>query len=291
MTSLIEETLFEARRQGRSTFMPFLTAGFPDSSTCVEILAALAENGAGVIELGVPFSDPVADGPTIQWANRRALDNGMTPAGVFRIVAEARQLMSCPIVLMTYVNPLLRMGFEEFAMRAGDAGVAGVIVPDLPPEEADEWLAAAEAAGLDTILLVAPNTSRERLKLIIEKTSGFLYYVATTGVTGSRFAVSPEILALVEYTRSESTAPVAVGFGISTPEQARVVGRVADGVIVGSALIQEIGSKSGSAEQVAAASRLAVSLAGALEHVSEDGTNRDTRSSLSKSIRRGSEES
>jgi tryptophan synthase alpha chain len=274
--SMIEETLLEARDQGRSTFMPFLTAGFPDPSTCVEILVALAENGAGVIEVGLPFSDPVADGPTIQWANRQALDNGMTPAGVFRIVAEARRQMSCPIVLMTYVNPLLRMGPKEFAVRASDAGVAGVIVPDLPLEEADEWLAAAKDEALDTIFLVAPNTPRERLKQVMEKTRGFLYYVSTTGVTGSHFAVSPELLAAVEDTRSGSTVPVAVGFGISTSEQARVVARVADGVIVGSALIKELRAMSSSARQVAAASRLAVSLAKALENVSEVDANEGT---------------
>jgi tryptophan synthase alpha chain len=274
MRSMIEETLFKARDQGRSTFMPFLTAGFPDPSTCVEILVALAENGAGVIEVGLPFSDPAADGPVIQAANRVALDNGMTPAGVFRIVAEARRQLNCPTVLMTYFNPLLRMGTKEFAFRAGDAGVAGVIVPDLPLEEADEWLTAAEDAALDTIFLVAPNTPSERLKQVMEKTRGFLYYVSTTGVTGSRFAVSPELLAKVEYTRAEARVPVAVGFGISTPEQARVVARVADGVIVGSALIKELRAVSSSAQQVAAASRLAVSLARALENVSDVDTNR-----------------
>lgn len=276
MRSMIEETLFKARDQGHSTFMPFLTAGFPDPSTCVEILVALAANGAGVIEVGLPFSDPAADGPTIQWANRQALDNGMTPAGVFRIVAEARRQLSCPTVLMTYFNPLLRMGPKEFAVRAGDAGVAGVIVPDLPPEEADEWLAAAQDEALDTIFLVAPNTPRERLKQVTRKTKGFLYYVSTTGVTGSRFAVSPEILAQVERTRAESPVPVAVGFGISTPEQARAVARVADGVIVGSALIKELRAVSSSAQQVAVASRLAVSLTRALENVSEVDTNRGT---------------
>ncbi|MEJ2718619.1 MAG: tryptophan synthase subunit alpha [Deltaproteobacteria bacterium] len=276
MRSIIEETLFEARNQGRSTFMPFLTAGFPNPSTCVEILVALAANGAGVIEVGLPFSDPVADGPTIQWANRQALDNGMTPAEVFRIVADARRQLSCPTVLMTYFNPLLRMGPKEFAVRAGDAGVAGVIVPDLPPEEADEWLAAAEDAGLDTIFLVAPNTPRQRLKRVMEKTSGFLYYVSTTGVTGSRFALSPEILAEVEHTRSVSTVPVAVGFGISTAEQARVVARAADGVIVGSALIKELQTVSSSAGQVAAASRFAVSLTKARETVGGVDTKRRT---------------
>jgi len=270
--SLIEQTFFQARAEGRCAFVPFLTAGFPDPSTCLDILVALGGNGAGVIEVGLPFSDPLADGPTIQWASRRALDNGMTPDGVFRIVALARRHLSCPVVLMTYYNPIWKMGPAEFARRAADAGLAGVIVPDLPPEEADDWLEAADRYALDTIFLVAPTTPPERAAWIISKTRGFLYYVSTTGVTGSDVALSPGMSANVQRIRANSRAPVAVGFGVSTPGQAAALAKVADGVIVGSALIREIRGGPNPTAQVAAASRFAASMSEALQRSGERDT-------------------
>jgi tryptophan synthase alpha chain len=265
MRSSIEQAIFTARDEERCAFIPFLTAGFPDTSTCVEILAALANEGADVIEVGLPFSDPLADGPTIQWASRTALDNGMTPDGVFRIVSQARSRFASPVVIMTYFNPVRKMGEVEFARRAADAGVSGVIIPDLPPEEADQWLEAAELHGLDPIFLVAPNTPNDRMKTIISKTRGFLYYVSTTGVTGTDIAVSPELTAHVKRTRASSDVPVAVGFGISTAEQARAVARVADGLIVGSALIREIQTRSDPVAQVDAACSLASVLTAGLQ--------------------------
>ncbi len=272
MRSPIEQAFFNARAEGRCAFIPFLTAGFPDPSTCVEILAGLAGEGADVIEVGLPFSDSPADGPTIQQASRTALDNGMTPDNVFRIVSRARSRFTSPVVLMTYFNPVWKMGHAEFARRAADAGVAGVIIPDLPPEEADEWIEAADLHDLDTIFLVAPNTPSERMKTIISKTRGFLYYVSTTGVTGTDIVVSSEMMAHVEHTRASSSVPVAVGFGISTAEQARAVARVADGLIVGSALIREIQTRSDPTAQVDAVCGLASSLTAALQRSSDEMT-------------------
>lgn len=264
MTSPITQAIKRAHEQGRCAFIPFLTAGFPDSATCLELLYALRDSGADVIEVGLPFSDPLADGPTIQRAARLALDNGTTPPEVFRITAQAASGMDCPLVLMTYLNPILRTGPDEFARQAKDAGIAGVIVPDLPLEEADEWQEAAARHGLDTIFLVAPTTPESRLMRIAARTTGFLYYVSVTGVTGSDVRISGEMLAHLQRAREVSPAPVAVGFGISTPEQAAALADTADGVIVGSALIREIMSRDSRDEQVAAVASLASSLSAAL---------------------------
>ena len=264
MKSTIEAAIRRANQQRRCAFIPFLTAGFPDRSTCVEILVALADSGADVIEVGLPFSDPLADGPTIQSAGKQALDSGVTPDVVLEIVAAAKKRMSAPVVLMTYLNPILRAGAENFAAKAREAGVSGVIVPDLPPEEADDWLEAAAKHELDTIFMAAPTTPLDRVKTIAGRTSGFLYYVSMTGVTGSALVVSGEVLSHIEQVRGLSRVPVAVGFGVSTPEQARTLSDTADGVIVGSALIREVQSQREPAEAVRAAGRLAASLSAAL---------------------------
>ncbi|MBI5571628.1 MAG: tryptophan synthase subunit alpha [Desulfomonile tiedjei] len=264
MKSAIEAAIRRANQQGRCAFIPFLTAGFPDRSTCVEILVELAGSGADVIEVGLPFSDPLADGPTIQSAGKQALDNGVTPEVVLEIVAAAKKRMSAPMVLMTYLNPILRAGTETFAARARKAGVSGVIVPDLPPEEADDWLDAAAKHGLDTTFMIAPTTPLDRVAGIAAKTSGFLYYVSMTGVTGSALVVSNEVLAHMGQVRRLSRVPVAVGFGVSTPEHARTLSEAADGVIVGSALIREVQSRQEPGDAVLAAGRLAASLSAAL---------------------------
>lgn len=264
MSTAVETALRQVTSKGRCGFIPYVTAGFPDTSTCLEIITALADNGADVIEVGLPFSDPLADGPTIQLSSRKALDNGITPIGVLDMVRRAKERISCPVVVMTYVNPVFRMGFQQFAAKSKDSGVDGVIIPDLPPEEADEWIEAAEQHGLETIFLVAPTTPQDRLEWIGSISSGFLYYVSMTGVTGSDFAVSDEMITNVRGAKSVSRVPVAVGFGISTPDQARSIAGDADGVIVGSALIREMLSHEGSAEQISAVSRLAASLSAAL---------------------------
>jgi len=261
--SSIEGAFLKAAEERRCAFVPYLTGGFPEPSTCEKLLMVLADNGADVIEVGLPFSDPLADGPTIQWSSRVALDNGATPATVFDTIARSRKRLNCPVVLMTYYNPVLKMGLAEFAKRACEAGVAGVVIPDLPPEEADQWLEAA-ADRLDTIFLVAPTTPRPRMQWIMSKSGGFVYYVSMTGVTGSDFAVSEQMLDDMRNAVALSPLPVAVGFGISTPEQARKLGSVADGVIVGSALIREIRACEEPKEQIAAVARMAADLSKAL---------------------------
>jgi tryptophan synthase alpha chain len=264
MTSTIEQSFARARETNRCAFVPYVTGGFPDYATCEEIIVALDRNGADVIEVGIPFSDPLADGPTIQTSSRKALDNGTTPAGVLDLVARVVPRLSSPVVLMTYVNPVMKMGFPEFASRAKVAGAAGVIIPDLPPEEAEEWVQAARACDLDTIFLVAPTTPPARMESIAALSRGFLYYVSTTGVTGGATAVSDEMLQHIGHARAASRIPVAIGFGIALPEQARALAGKVDGVIVGSALVRKIQEHDTAREQVQAVSELAASLSTAL---------------------------
>jgi tryptophan synthase alpha chain len=237
----------------------------------VDIILALGESGADVIEVGLPFSDPLADGPTIQMSSKIALDNGVNKTVVFEMISEVSGRLTSPIVLMTYCNPVLKTGPRDFASRAREAGVAGVIVPDLPVDEADEWIDAAADHGLDTIFLAAPTTTAERMKEIVSRTTGFLYYVSTTGVTGSGFEISDEMVNHIRQTRELSSVPVAVGFGICTPKQAGALAQTADGVIVGSALIREIASHDDASAQVAAVKKLAGSLSAALR--SSNGRN------------------
>jgi len=260
----IGQAFQSAAREGRRAFIPFMTAGFPDRATCLELLVALAQSGADVIEVGLPFSDPLADGPLIQQSSQMALDNGITPPGVLDLVAKAVARIKSPVVIMSYWNPIFKTGPNRFATQARDAGAAGVIVPDLPIEEADDWLEAAQSAGLDTILMVAPTTPADRRRRIMAVGRGFLYYVSLTGVTGSSFTVSPELIEDLRAIRAESPLPVAVGFGVSRPDQARALAVAADGVIVGSALIKEVLSHQEPAAQVAAVARLAAALSAAL---------------------------
>ncbi|MFH0825995.1 MAG: tryptophan synthase subunit alpha [Pseudomonadota bacterium] len=266
MKSLIQESFDKARAAGECAFIPYLTAGFPNRSSCLHLLTALAQSGADVIEVGLPFSDPLADGPTIQWAAKTALDGGTTTEGVFTMVEQFLGRESCPVVLMSYFNPILRMGPGRFAARAWEAGVSGVIVPDLPIEEADEWMEAAQKYNIDTILMAAPTTTPERAELIASRTRGFLYYVSMTGVTGSAFSVSDRLLTEVREIRRLCRMPVAVGFGISRPAQAAALVGTADGVVVGSAIIREIQAHETLDKQLGAANALAVSIKSALSN-------------------------
>ena len=201
-----------------------------------------------LLELGVPFSDPLADGPTIQAASQRALAQGVTPARILREVRGLRQRgIELPIILMTYYNPLLRYGLERFCRESAASGVDGIIVPDLPPEEAAELKAAADPAGLPLIFLAAPTSSRERLKRIARSSSGFVYYVSLTGVTGARRNLPKEVRGQVRAIQRMTRLPVCVGFGVSRPEQVKELARFADGVIVGSALLDRIGGRGGNA--------------------------------------------
>ncbi|TYO95694.1 tryptophan synthase alpha chain [Geothermobacter ehrlichii] len=253
--SRIAETFARLKREGRKALIPFLTAGDPDLDTTERLLHLLVEEGADVIELGIPFSDPMADGPTIQEASLRALESGTTLAGVLQTVERVRQHTNTPIVLMGYYNPVLRFGPERFAERAAEAGVDGLLLVDLPPEEAGELQPYLQQRQIDLVTLLAPTTPAERRRQLAAGAEGYLYYVSMTGVTGSR-QIDPTAIAVeVEEIRGFSRVPVAVGFGITSPGDAAAVARFADGVVVGSALVKIIGEHGASpdlAEKVAA---------------------------------------
>jgi tryptophan synthase alpha chain len=229
-----------ARRkaEGKAAFVAFLTAGDPSLDGTVEAAAALDAAGADVLELGVPFSDPLADGPVIQRSSERALARGVTLEGVLGAVRRIRERSELPLLLFSYVNPLLQYGLERLARDAKAAGVDGVLVTDLPPEEAGEWIPAARAADLDTVFLASPTSPPERLRLVAEASRGFVYAISRTGVTGERQALSADARPLVERLRELTHVPVALGFGIGAPEQVREAAAVADGVVVGSALVR-----------------------------------------------------
>jgi len=218
----------------------YVTAGDPDLARTAGILRALDRSGADVLEVGVPFSDPLADGPVIQRATERALASGTTLTGVLHMIAGVRAELRAPVVIFSYANPILRLGAERFADQAREAGVDGVLVLDLPIEEADEFRALLASRGIDTILLLSPTTSDERLRRAAALGSGFLYAISRLGVTGARDAVAVGAEGMVRRIRAVSSLPVALGFGISKPEHVREVGQWADAVVVGSALVNVI---------------------------------------------------
>jgi len=227
--------------EDRAAFVAYVMAGDPDVATSFEILSRLPAAGADIIELGMPFSDPMAEGPTIQRAAQRSLAAKTRMADVLALVARFRQQDNAtPIVLMGYLNPVLFHGYEAFAADAARAGVDGMIIVDCPPEEADPLADALDAVGVSLIRLAAPTTDDVRLPAVVRRTSGFLYYVSVAGVTGVKEAVAASVAEPVRRLRAASGLPVAVGFGIRTPERAAEVARVADGVVVGSALVDEI---------------------------------------------------
>ena len=230
----------------------YITAGDPSLDATEKIVCAAAEAGADIIELGVPFSDPVADGPTIQRASERALKAGTTLAGVLDLVRRVRAHTNVPLVLFGYFNPFLQMGLEKFAAAAASAGADGVLTTDLTPEEAPEYREAMHARGLDTIFLAAPTSTDARLAKIAEASSGFLYLISRTGVTGTRDALPEDLPALVRRARKFTKLPIAVGFGISLPTHVTVLGGIVDAAVVGSALVAEI-EKASTADAAAAA--------------------------------------
>lgn len=239
--SSIDRVFERCAEERRAAFIPFLVAGDPDLETTPRLLEALVEAGADLIELGVPFSDPIADGPVNQRAAGRALASGTTLAGILKVVASIRDGLGVPIVLFSYFNPIRARGVELFAEQAASSGVDGVLCVDLPPEEAEEaYLPAMERAGLDRIFLLAPTSTGERMKRAGEVSSGFVYYVSRTGVTGEREILTRTLAKEVKRVRRRVSLPVAVGFGISTPEQVAAVGGFADGVVVGSALVRVV---------------------------------------------------
>lgn len=252
-----------AQKAGRAALMPYFTLGFPDPGTSVEVVTAIAESGADLIELGVPFSDPLADGPTIQYSTQVALEHGTTPSVCLELVRQIRARgVDQPLLLMGYFNPMLAYGLLRFIEQAAAARVDGLIVPDLPPEESAEVKAACAAAGLALVFLAAPNSSADRLAVVAQNSSGFLYLVSLTGVTGARAHLPADLAEFIQRARRATDLPLAVGFGISNPEQAAVVGAQADGVIVGSALIRAVER---SPQPVAAAQQFVLALRGGLE--------------------------
>jgi tryptophan synthase alpha chain len=238
--SRIAETFADLKRQDRRGFIPFITAGDPDLETTRDLILELDRAGATVIELGVPFSDPMADGPVIQRASERALRHNFGLTEILQTIAEARKQTRVPIVLFSYFNPLLQFGLEKLAREGKAAGVDGILVTDLAPEEARRFAAMLRAHEIDMIFLVAPTSTDERLKMVAARASGFIYAVSRTGVTGAQAEMSVEAEKLVSRVRQVSDLPVAVGFGISKPDQVADVWRYADAAVVGSAIVAEI---------------------------------------------------
>ena len=231
----------ELASQNRAGFVAYVMAGDPDAETALTILKGLPAAGADLIELGMPFSDPMADGPPVQRAALRALASGMTMDGVLELARRFRLTdTTTPIVLMGYLNPILTLGYETFAARAATAGIDGLIAVDCPPEEADPLADALDRAGVDLIRLATPTTDDARLAIVALRTRGFIYYVSVAGVTGAKAAVADDVAPAVARVRAAGGLPVAVGFGIRTPEQAAAIARVADAAVVGSALVDAI---------------------------------------------------
>jgi tryptophan synthase alpha chain len=237
--SRIDRTFELLKKRGQSALIPFIMAGDPDIKTTEALVFKMAEAGADIIELGVPFSDPLADGPTIQAASQRALQNGVNLKDIFSLTERLKPI-DIPLVLMTYFNPVFRYGIREFAEGCQRSGVDGVIIPDLPPEEAGPWIQEARRMGLDAIFLIAPTSPPGRIRLVSRCSRGFIYYVSITGVTGTREKLPEELELAVKAVKEQSKKRVAVGFGISTPEQAKRISLFADGVIVGSAIVKTI---------------------------------------------------
>ncbi|MCS6775552.1 MAG: tryptophan synthase subunit alpha [Chloroherpetonaceae bacterium] len=238
----LDERFRALRASNEKALICFVTAGDPSPKATVEIIATLAKAGVDAVEIGIPFSDPLADGPSIQASSQRALQAGMTVSRALETIAQARRSVPphFPIVVMTYYNPILRYGLERYAADAKAVGVDGHIVTDLTPEEADEWKRLSEANGLDTIFLLAPTSTPQRIEIVTRLSTGFVYCVSRTGVTGARNEVPAELTEVVTRIKSCTDLPVCVGFGVSAPEHVRQIAAFADGVVVGSRLVDLI---------------------------------------------------
>jgi len=246
--SRLDATFAALRARRERALVPYFTAGDPSLAVTRHLVVEAARRGADVIELGIPFSDPLADGPVIQRATQRAFAAGVTLPRVLELAREMRGEVTVPLVFLTYYNPILAFGLKAFCQTSVEAGIAGVIVADLPPEEAEPLRAEADAAGLDLIHLVAPTSTPERMRKIARASRGFVYMVSLTGVTGERAALAPDLAVQLRALRAVTTKPVCVGFGISSPAQAASVGRLADGVIVGSAIVRLVEQHGGSSD-------------------------------------------
>ena len=225
-------------KPAHKALIPYVTVGYPSIEATLKVVTILAQSGCDMVELGIPFSDPLADGVTIQKASFRALQNGVTPKLCLEVARQLSSKVNIPLVFMSYFNPVFGYGIEEFCGACASSGVSGLIIPDLPPEEGSELEASTQKQGLDLIYLLAPTSTEERIRLVAERSRGFIYLVSVTGVTGVRDRLPANLEAFVAKVRQVATQPLCVGFGISTPEQARQVARISDGVIVGSRIIQ-----------------------------------------------------
>ena len=256
MPQRLDQTFARLKDSGEGALVTFITAGDPSPERTPELVAALAQAGADVVELGIPYSDPLADGPSIQASSQRALDKGVTPDTVLGMIRDIRALTQVPLVLMTSYNLALKYGLERFAQVYTQAGADGAILTDLPPEEAGPWKAAAEAQGMATIFLVAPTSTPERIALIARNTTGFVYCVSRTGVTGARTEMPVELKDLLARIKEATDKPVCVGFGISQPAHVRQVVENADGAVIGSALVDFVHASADNPDQIAEVTRL-----------------------------------
>jgi tryptophan synthase alpha chain len=228
-------------RAKHTVLIPYLTVGYPSIETTLKAVPLFARNGCDIVELGIPFSDPLADGATIQQASYEALRQGVTTNACLEVAQELRGRVKIPLVFMTYYNPVLRFGLEEFCSKCGEVGIDGLIIPDLPPEEGEELGRSTKRHGLDLVYLLSPASTEQRIRLVTSRSSGFIYLVSLTGVTGARDTLPEELESFVGSVRKKTEKPLCVGFGVSTPEQARRVASAADGVIVGSRIVQLLG--------------------------------------------------
>lgn len=264
--SRIQKTFAELKQRHEAALIPFVTAGDPDLPTTLEIMRALESGGADCIELGIPFSDPTADGPTIQRSSERALKRPVSLAAIFRLVRDFRAASNVPVILFGYFNPIFRFGVEKFARQAAESGADGVLCVDLPPEESAELKRWTDAVGLDLIFLLSPTSGADRLRQVARQGRGFIYYVAVTGVTGTRRSLDDSLRAQVGRVRKLSALPVGVGFGISSPKQAAWIASFADAAVVGSALVERIEKAKGSKEKAKQAGVFVAQLKQAIRH-------------------------
>jgi tryptophan synthase alpha chain len=236
----LRERLSQLKAHGEKAIIPYIVAGFPDVETSLELVLQLQKRGASAIEIGIPFSDPMADGPVIQTAHAVALQRGVTPFLILEAIKERESQWEIPLIIMTYFNPVFRIGERRFAQMVKEAGISGAIIPDLPPEEAGEWIKASKDYHLDTVFLVAPNTPEERIKKIASLTTGFLYYLSLKGVTGSKIKDLEKVKERIRKIKDITSLPVCVGFGIRERWEVRTLLEEADGIIVGSSLLRAL---------------------------------------------------
>jgi tryptophan synthase alpha chain len=227
-------------KPNHTAFIPYVTVGYPNIEATLRVVSLLAESGCDLVELGIPFSDPIADGVTIQKSSFHALQNGVTPKVCLEVAQKLNQELKIPLAFMSYFNPILNYGLEEFCAACAKSGIDGLIIPDLPPEEGSALEIITQNRGLDLIYLLAPTSTKERIQLVAQKSRGFIYLVSVTGVTGARDNLPSGLEAFVTRVRKVATQPLCLGFGISTPQQARQISKIVDGVIIGSRIIQLI---------------------------------------------------